>query len=177
MDQATGPTGATTLLVADFDDTEAAWVAYEALTSARDGRNDAVDGVVVVERGADGRLEVQQATDRSTPKGLTWGLVGGAALGILFPPSVLGSAAVLGGAGAAIGRARQRHHRSQLAERLEYAVAPGHSGIVAVLPVAAAPEVRAALAGANAVIESPLDDALASDIRALAQEGDSQVGP
>ena len=94
-----------------------------------------------------------------------------------FPPSVLGSAAVLGGAGAAIGRLRQRHHRSQLAERLEYAVTPGHGGIVAVVPGAVAPEVRAALAGANAVLESPLDDALAGDIRALAWEGDSQVPP
>lgn len=183
-DETTGPIGemaavsdgATTLFVADFDDTQTAWQAYEALKAAEDGRHVAIDGVVVVKREADGELEVQQATDHSTKKGLTWGLVGGAALGILFPPSLLGSAAVLGGAGAAIGKARQLHHRSQLAERLEYAVAPGHSGIVAIVSDPAALEVRAALASANAIVESALDDVLAKDIKALAKAGEKGTG-
>ncbi len=164
--------GATTLFVADFNDTTMAWEAYEALKSVEDGRHVAIDGVVVVTRDADGALEVQKATDHSTKKGLTWGLVGGAALGILFPPSLLGSAAVLGGTGAAIGKARQLHHRSQLAERLEYAVAPGHSGIVAMVSDPGALEIRAALRGANAIIESALDDVVAKDIKALAKESE-----
>jgi uncharacterized membrane protein len=162
--------GATTLFVADFDDTETAWEAYEALKSVEDGRHVAIDGVVVVKREADGTLEVQKATDHSTKKGLTWGLVGGAALGVLFPPSLLGSAAVLGGAGAAIGKARQLHHRNQLAERLAYAVVPGHSGIVAIVSDPGALEIRGALKSANAIVESALDDVLARDIKALAEE-------
>jgi uncharacterized membrane protein len=164
--------GARTLFVADFNDTTTAWEAYEALQSIEDGRHVAIDGVVVVKREADGGLEVQTATDHSTKKGLAWGLVGGAALGILFPPSLLGSAAVLGGAGAAIGKARQLHHRSQLAERLEYAVAPGHSGIVAIVSDPGALEIRAALRGANAIVESALDDVVAKDIKALAKESE-----
>lgn len=166
--------GATTLFVADFDDTETAWQAYEALRAVEDGRHVAIDGVVVVKREADGALEVQKATDHSTKKGLTWGLVGGAALGILFPPSLLGSAAVLGGAGAALGKARQLHHKSQLAERLEYAVAPGHSGIVAIVSDPAALEIRAALQSANAIVESALDDVVAKDIKALAQQSEKE---
>jgi uncharacterized membrane protein len=166
--------GATTLFVADFDDTETAWEAYEALRSVEDGRHLAIDGVVVVKREADGSLEVQKATDHSTRKGLTWGLVGGAAVGILFPPSLLGSAAVLGGAGAALGKARQLHHKSQLAERLAYAVAPGHSGIVAIVSDPAALEIRAALRSANAIVESALDDVVAKDIKALAKEAEKE---
>lgn len=172
VEMATVSDGATTLFVADFDDTETAWEAYEALKSVEDGRRVAIDGVVVVKRDADGALEVQKATDHSTRKGLTWGLVGGAALGILFPPSLLGSAAVLGGAGAALGKARQLHHKSQLAERLEYAVAPGHSGIVAIVSDPAALEIRAALRSANAIVESALDDVVAKDIKALANEAE-----
>lgn len=164
--------GATTLFVADFNDTATAWEAYEALKAVEDGRHVAIDGVVVVKREADGALEVQKATDHSTKKGLTWGVVGGAALGILFPPSILGSAALLGGAGAAVGKARQLHHESQLAERLEYAVAPGHSGIIAVVSDPGALEIRAALRGANAIVESALDDVVAKDIKALAQESE-----
>lgn len=164
--------GATTLFVADFNDTTTAWEAYEALKSVEDGRHVAIDGVVVVKREADGALEVQKATDHSTKKGLTWGLVGGAALGILFPPSILGSAALLGGAGAAVGKARQLHHQSSLTERLELAVAPGHSGIIAIVSDPGALEIRAALRGANAIVESALDDVVAKDIKALAKESD-----
>ena len=167
--------GATTVFVADFDDADMAWEAYEALTSIEDGRHVAIDGVVVVKRDTEGTLEVQKATDHSTRKGLTWGLVGGAALGLLFPPSLLGSAAVLGGAGAAIGKARAVHHKSQLAERLEYAVAPGHSGIIAIVSDPGALEIRAALRGANAIVEAAVDDVIAKDIKALAEEAEKDA--
>jgi hypothetical protein len=32
---------------------------------------------------------------------------------VIFPPSILGSAAVLGAAGAATGKARELHHRNE----------------------------------------------------------------
>ena len=162
--------GATTLFVADFSDTESAWEAYEALKSIEDGRHVSIDGVVVVKRDADGTFEVQKATDHSTKRGMTWGLVGGAALGILFPPSILGSAAVLGAGGAALGKARQLHHRSELEKELGDAVAAGHSGIVAVVSDPAAIEIRRALAKANGIVESALSDVAAKDIKALADE-------
>ncbi|MGA8047498.1 MAG: DUF1269 domain-containing protein [Dermatophilaceae bacterium] len=167
--------GATTVFVADFDDTSTAWEAYEALKSIEDGRHVAIDGVVVVKRDAGGTLEVQKSTDHSTRKGLKWGVIGGAALGILFPPSLLGSAAVMGGAGAAIGKARELHHKSQLAERLEYAVAPGHSGIIAIVSDPGALEIRAALRGANAIVEAAVDDVVAKDIKALAKEAEKDA--
>ena len=88
--------GAYTLLVADFNDTDLAWEAYEALKEAEDGRTVEIEGVLVVTRSADGKLEVQKATDHSTKSGLKWGVVGGIALGVIFPPSILGSAAVVG---------------------------------------------------------------------------------
>ena len=92
--------GAYALVVADFADTESAWRAYEDLKSVEDGRTVAIEGVVVVKRGADGQLDIQKSTDHSTRKGLKWGVVGGVALGIIFPPSILGSAAALGAVGA-----------------------------------------------------------------------------
>lgn len=171
-DMAAVSDGARTLFVADFNDTDTAWEAYEALRAAEDGRHVAIDGVVVVKRDADGALEIQKATDHSTRRGMTWGLVGGAALGILFPPSLIGSAAVLGGAGAAVGKARQMHHKSELAEQLEYAVAPGHSGIIAMVSDPGAVEIREALAKANGIVESAVDDVVAKDIRALADEAE-----
>ena len=160
--------GAYTLIVADFADTGTAWEAYEALQSVEDGRTVAIEGVLVVKREADGKLEIQKATDHSTKSGLKWGVVGGIALGVIFPPSVIGSAAALGAAGAATGKIRQLHHRSELADELEDSIAPGHSGIVALVADPGVVEVREALAAADAIVEGAIDDVAARDIKAAA---------
>lgn len=62
--------GGFTLVVADFDDTEAAWTSYEFLKSIEDGRTLEIESAVVVKRGEDGKLEIQKATDHSTGRGL-----------------------------------------------------------------------------------------------------------
>jgi uncharacterized membrane protein len=124
----------------------------------------------VVKRDADGKLDIQKATDHSTRSGLRWGVVGGIALGVIFPPSVLGSAAALGAAGAGIGKVRQLHHRSELADELEDSIAPGHSGIIALVSDPGAVEIREALAKADAVVNRAIDDVAAEDIKAAAME-------
>ena len=58
--------GATTLFVADFDDTETAWEAYEALQSPRTAATSASTASSSSNRDADGKLEIQKATDHST---------------------------------------------------------------------------------------------------------------
>ncbi|MGZ5399477.1 MAG: DUF1269 domain-containing protein [Nocardioides sp.] len=162
--------GAYALVVADFADTESAWAAYEELKAAEDGRTVEIEGVVVVKRDGDGQLEIQKATDHSTRSGLRWGVVGGIALGVIFPPSILGSAAALGAAGAATGKVRQLHHRSELADELEDSIAPGHSGIVALVSDPGAVKIREALAMAEAIVERAVDDVAAEDIKAAAKE-------
>ena len=166
--------GAYTLMVADFADTAAAWDAYESLKSVEDGRTVAIEGVVVVKREADGKLDIQKATDHSTKSGLKWGIVGGIALGVIFPPSVLGSAAALGAAGAATGKVRQLHHRSELADELANSIAPGHSGIIALVSDPGAVEIRKALALADAIVEGAIDNVAARDIKAAAKEAEAE---
>jgi uncharacterized membrane protein len=158
--------GAYALVIADYADTSSAWNAYEDLKAVEDGRTVTIEGVVVVKRGDDGKLDIQKSTDHSTRSGLRWGLVGGIALGVIFPPSVLGSAAVLGTAGAATGKIRQLHHRQDLAD----AIAPGHSGIVALVSDPRAVKIRQALALADAIVERTVDQVAADDIKAAADE-------
>ena len=168
--------GAYTLFVADFSETGTAMEAYEALKSIEDGRHVSIEGVLVVKRDAEGKLEVQKATDHSAKSGLKWGIVGGVVLGVLFPPSILGSAAVLGAAGAGTGKLRELHHRSELATELESAIAPGHSGILALVSDPGAVEIRKALAKADGIVESAVDDVVARDIKAVAEEAQSADG-
>lgn len=166
--------GAYALIVADFAETDTAWEAYEALKSIEDGRTVKIDGVIVVKRDAEGKLEIQKATDHSTKKGLKWGLVGGAALGLVFPPSIIGSAVALGAGGAALGKAKQLHNKIGLEKELEFSVAPGHSGIVALVSDPGAVEIRKALETANAIVESAIDDVTAKDIKAIAKESKAE---
>jgi uncharacterized membrane protein len=167
--------GAYTLLVADFNDAGTAWEAYELLKSIEDGRHLEIEGVIVVKRDEDGNLEVQKATDHSTRRGLAWGVVGGVVLGVIFPPSIIASAAVLGAGGAAVGKARELHHRSELAEELQDAIAPGHSGIVALVSDPGVVEIRKALDKANGIVESAVDNVVAADIKAAAKEAEAEA--
>ena len=167
--------GGYTLVVADFDDTDAAWTAYEFLKSIEDGRTLEIESAVVVKRGSDGKLEIQKATDHSTGRGLAWGAIGGVALGVIFPPSIIGSALVLGAAGAATGKLRELHHRSELANELEDAILPGHSGIIVLVSDPGVLKIRKALDKANRVVESAVDDVVAQDIKAAAKEADEQA--
>ncbi len=168
--------GAYTLLIADFADTTSAQEAYAALKEVEDGRHVEIEGVIVVKRETDGKLEVQRATDHTTRRGLTWGIVGGAALGLIFPPSIIGSAALLGAAGAAAGKVGQLHHRRELADQLESAVEPGHSGIVALVSDPAAVELRRALQAATAIVTTAIDDVVAKDVEAAAREAEAAEG-
>lgn len=167
--------GAYTLLVADFSDADTASAAYEMLKSVEDGRTVEIEGVVVVRKNDAGEIELQKATDHSTKSGLKWGVVGGAVLGLIFPPSILGSAAVLGGAGAAIGKIRQLGHKSELATELDAAILPGHSAIVAMVSDPGEVEIRRALAKADRIVERAVDDVISKDIKAIAKESDDDA--
>jgi uncharacterized membrane protein len=165
--------GAYTLFVADFSESDTAMEAYQALKAVEDGRTVEIEGVLVVRAGDDGTIEVQKVTDHSTRSGLKWGVLGGVVLGVLFPPSIIGSALVVGAGGAAIGKAREVHHRSELAKDLEGAIAPGHSGILALVSDPGAVEIRKALDKADAIVEKAVDKAAAEDMKAAAKEAEA----
>ena len=166
--------GAYTLITADFSDTDIALQAYEALKRIEDGATVKIDGVVVVRRNADGKLDVQKATDHSTREGATWGAVGGAVLGVLFPPSIIGSALVVGAGGGVVGKLRERHHKKELAKDLENAIAPGHSGIVALVTNPGEVKIREALEKADRIVEKAIDDAAAADIKAAGKSSSAE---
>lgn len=167
--------GAYTVFVADFSETDTAWEAYEILKSLEDGQNLSIDGVLVVKKDAEGVVEVQKVTDHSTRRGLGWGVVGGVVLGVLFPPSIIGSAAVFGATGAAIGKAREVHHRKELADELDAAIEPGHSGILALVSDPQVVQIRKALDKADRIVEKAVDKAVAADIEAAAKEAEADA--
>jgi uncharacterized membrane protein len=165
--------GAYALVVADFAEVAAAKDAYDELKQYTETNDLDIDGVIVLSKDADGKVEVQKATDYRTKRGLAWGAVGGAILGVLFPPSILGSAVVFGAAGAGIGRLRHRHYRDELAQELAEGIDPGHSGIVALVSDPTAVELEKALAKADRIVQKAVDKAVAEDLKAEAKEAEA----
>lgn len=156
--------GAHALVVAQFPNLEDAQAAYEQLIELERTTSLRIDGVVVASRDEEGNIRLGKVTDHSTRTGLAWGVVGGAVLGIIFPPSILASAAGLGAVGAAFGKIRNVMHRSGLADELTEVLEPGTSGIVALVSDTAVVAIREALAKADAIVTKAIDKQLAEEI-------------
>jgi uncharacterized membrane protein len=165
--------GIYTLVVADFADPNSALEAYEAMKSVENGETVEIEGVLVVKRDGDGPLEVQEVTDHSTKSGLKWGAVGGVVLGVLFPPSIIASAVVLGAAGAGTGKLRELYHHDELEDELQGAIDPGHSGIVAIVSDPSAVKVAKALDLADRIVQHAVDKAAVADMKAAAKAAES----
>jgi uncharacterized membrane protein len=165
------------LLVARFADTDAAGEAYEALRDAeRQGAID-IDGVLVVDADDTGDIKVRKLTDHHTRNGMLWGAVGGAALAIVFPPSLLAGAAVGGVVGAAAGKVGNIATKSELAEGLAEVITPGTSGIVAVVDIAAVEAVKDTIPAADDVKTVPVDEETAEAVSTAAQAAAAEAPP
>lgn len=168
--------GAYYLIVAQFSDTSTAGEAYEALRQLEATSTLRISGVVVAHRDAKGDVSLEEMTEHSTRNGLGWGVVGGIVVGVLFPPSIIAGAIGTGILGAAVGKLRNVHHKSEFAKELEDALAPGTSGIVALVEDKAAVEVRKALARADRIVSRSVDSALAMQVEAEAAAANGAEG-
>jgi uncharacterized membrane protein len=156
------------LIVAEFADEDAAMETYQALRQAEITHGLHIDAVAVVQADAGGKIHAQKVTDHSTRNGIAWGAAAGIVLGVIFPPSILGSAVAVGAAGGAIGKLRNAHHRIELEEELKGVLPPRSSGIVALVEKTEADAVKETMPKATNVTEKPIDEATAKDIEAEA---------
>ena len=162
--------GTNVLLVAEFADPAAAMETYQALIDAEISGAVDVSGVLVVNADATGKVHVQKVTDHSTKTGLKWGIVGGVVLGVIFPPSIIGSAAALGITGGVLGKLRQEHHKSQLGAGLEGALAPNSSGILVLATLPGVAAVKQTMPKATKVTQVPVDGTTTAAITEAAKQ-------
>jgi uncharacterized membrane protein len=157
------------LLVAQFADPDAALESYQALVDAETSGHLTVDGVLVVRSDTTGQIVIQKITDHSTKTGVKWGVVGGVVLGVIFPPSIIGSAAVLGVTGGVLGKLRHEHHKTEIEGTLSGSLAPNTSGILVLSKMRAVPAVRETMPRATKVTEVSIDDRTAAAITGAAK--------
>jgi uncharacterized membrane protein len=127
-----------------------------------------VDGLVLVSRGSDGKIHVDDDF-HTAAKGAAWGAVGGAIVGLIFPPSLLASAAV--GAGVGLGAGGLRSHRDKKAIKadVEDTLPLNSSGIVALFEEQWAADVEKALSHAEQVMKHEVDRDSATQVKTAAQ--------
>ena len=165
------------IVVAQFADMDSAKAAYYALQEAEVNRAIEIDGVLVANADYQGKVHIQKMTDHKTRNGFLWGAVGGAVIGLIFPPTILAGAAYAGIAGAAIGKAGNVLMKSQVADELAAVIAPGTSGIVALVSITAVDAVKATIPDAKVVKSAPVDDATATAVKEAAKAaGDASAG-
>ena len=179
VDAATDPSvevvgdGVSALVVASFATLDEARDAYEQLKEVEDGDTLRVDGVVILTHDGDGMLQVVKVTDHSTRSGLGWGAVGGVLVGVFFPPSILAAALVGGAAGAVIGKARQVHHKNEIADELAGVIGDDQSGLVALVTDPRAEKIQKALDKADRIVKKAVDKAAADELREAAKNVES----
>lgn len=123
----------------------------------------------VIEKSADGKVHVHK-TEKPTQHGAWTGIGVGAVVGILFPPSLLGAAAVGGVAGGVAGHLWKGMSRGDLKD-LGETLDAGQAGIVVVGESKVEEQIEKAITRANKAIEKQLD-ADAADLRKAIEEAE-----
>ncbi len=159
------------LIVAQFADMDSAKAAYEALIDAEVNRALDIDGVLVANADYQGKIHIQKMTDHKTRNGFLWGAVGGAVIGLIFPPTIIAGAVGVGIAGAAVGKAGNVLMKSDVADELAGVITPGTSGIVALVSLTAVDAVEATIPDAKVVKSAPISDEDAAAVKQAAKAG------
>jgi uncharacterized membrane protein len=161
-----------TVLVADFADDAAATAAYMALLDAEIRGVLRIDGVLTAHADDQGKINIDKLTEHSTKTGVKWGAAAGLAVGILFPPAIIGSVVGWGVAGGVLGKLRNLHQRHQVSKQLDGALEPNHSGIIALVHAVDVDKVKAQVPEATKVTTAPVDEETAKDITEAAKQAD-----
>jgi uncharacterized membrane protein len=162
---AIGVSGDNAIVVARFANMDAAQAAYATLVDAEKSGALDIDGVLVANADAEGKINVVKMTDHHTRKGFLAGAVAGVVLGIIFPPSIIASALAVGAGGAAIGKLGNLNAKNDAARDLASVLTPGSSGIIALVRLAQVEEVKKELPEAAEVKAAPVSDEAAAAVK------------
>lgn len=120
------------LFVASFGSEDEAAAALKDFQSAqRSGAIDLIDAAVIVHT-ADGKVKFDETADPSGKKWAMRGAIAGGIVGLIFPPSIIVSAAVGGGAGGLWGKIRDKGFKDEDLREVGEGLPPGSSAIIAV---------------------------------------------
>ena len=112
-------------------ETGAAAALKDFQAARRAGAIDLIDGAVIVHTAED-KVKFEETAD---PSGKTWakrGAIAGGIVGLIFPPSIIASAVVGGGAGGIWGKVRDKGFKDEDLKEIGESMPPGTSAIIVV---------------------------------------------
>jgi uncharacterized membrane protein len=158
------------LYIAAYADPDAAKADWDDIKElAKDGTI-TVDGLVLVRRGMDGKIDVEDNA-HTVGHGAAWGAGAGLLIGLIFPPALLASGLVGAGVGAGVGGLISHSDKSEIKDEVEDDVPPGSSAIVALFEERWAADIAKALPKADKVSKHEVDKQSAGKAKAAATEG------
>jgi len=120
------------LFVAAYDDETGAGAALKDFQAAhRMGSIDLIDAAVIVHTSED-KIKFEETADPDGKKWAKRGAIAGGVAGLIFPPSIIGTAIVGGGAGAIWGKVRDKGFKDDDLREIGESLPPGSSAIIAV---------------------------------------------
>jgi uncharacterized membrane protein len=120
------------IFVAAYGSEEGAGEALKDFKMARaEGAIHLIDAAVIVHT-ADGKIHTEETADPSGRKMAKRGAIAGGLVGLIFPPSILASAVVVGGAGGLWGRIRDKGFKDEDLHAIGESLQPGTSAIIAI---------------------------------------------
>jgi uncharacterized membrane protein len=120
----------TFILVATYPDDRAAREDYQIVKEAHvRGLVGSYDAALIT-KDKNGKVH-ENKDETSTRHGAWWGVAAGAAVGVLFPPSIIGAAAIGGVIGGVSGHLARGMSRTQAKELGDF-IDPGEAGLVVV---------------------------------------------
>lgn len=155
------------LYVAAYADPDAARLDWDALKQLASDDVIKVEGLLLVSRRTDGKIHVEDDLHQAA-KGSAWGAVGGAVVGLIFPPSILAGALVGAGAGLGVGGLISHHTKAEITAQVEDVLPLNSSGIVALFEIQWAEQVEKALPHATSVTSEEIDPASAKTVKEAA---------
>ena len=155
------------LYIAAYDDPDAAREDWDALKQLTKDDVIHVDGMILVSRRSDGKIHVDDDF-HETRKGAKWGAVGGAVVGLIFPPALLASAAVGAGIGAGAGGLVSHRQKKEIKADVEDVLPLNSSGVVAIFEERWSDQIDSALSNASNVTKEKVDRDSAEQVKAAA---------
>jgi uncharacterized membrane protein len=153
------------LYIATYLDADAAHEDWDAIKQLATDDAIKADGLVLVSRRSDGKIHVDDDF-HAAGKGAAWGAVGGAIVGLIFPPTLLAGALVGAGAGLGIGGVMSHGAKSEIKEEVGDTLPLNSSGIVAMFDQQWTTDVDQALSGATKVTKEQVDGRSADAVKA-----------
>jgi len=148
---------------------------FDAVLKLAQDKAITVEGVVLVQKDADGEVHVTETGDHLGHKGAKLG--GGVGLVVgLFAPPLLVATAVGAAGGALMGKFAKHRLESGIGEKMDAALPPGSGGVIAVYDSDGADAVDKALANAVKKSVSQIDGTSAKELKAGLEEAQAGMG-